>query len=181
MTTSAVVQTFLYMHIGVILVVTAYYAMAAAVAPRLTERGRSRFARRPWLPVLLGLVISLPWVLFAIALLSAAAAPVKFAGAALGCLWILCGLMGGAGIAQHVGRGGADGPCSWVQTVRGGLFISLTWILPLVGWMIMLPMTLAAGTGCLAMGFVPLRGSDRGQASGVRDQQSAGATLTPAQ
>jgi hypothetical protein len=71
-------------------------------------------------------------------------------------MWILAGLVGGAGIAQHVGRG-RDGTAEWLQTVRGGLFISLTWILPLVGWLGILPLTLATGVGCLVLGLFPVQ------------------------
>ena len=153
MTTQAVVYTWLFVHIGVILVVTAYYTLGAAVMPSLTERGREHFARRPWLPIVVGLVISVPWVLFAIVMLQQAPAVAKFVGAAAGCLWVLSGLIGGAGIAQHVGRSGGGDSHTWVHTVRGGLFIVLTWILPLVGWLVMLPLTMAAGVGCLVLGL----------------------------
>ncbi len=153
MTTHAVVYTWLFIHIGVILVVTSYFTLGAALAPALTNRARQQFAARPWLPIIIGLVISVPWMLAAIVLLQQAPAAAKFVGAVLGCLWILLGLIGGAGIAQHVG-GGDNAPdrVSWVQTFRGGLFICLTWVLPLVGWMVMLPLTMSAGIGCLVLG-----------------------------
>ena len=157
MTTSAFVTALLLIHVGVILVVTAYYTVGAVLAPGLTERARIRFAGRPWLAVLIGLAISVPWVVAAIALLNAPFAAVKFVGAALGCLWVFLGLMGGAGIAQHVGRAEAGSGPTWTQTVRGGLLISLTWALPLVGWLGMLPLTMAAGIGCFVLGMLPLR------------------------
>ena len=153
MTTHAVVYTWLFIHIGVILVVTSYFTLGAAVAPALTERARKLFAQRPWLPLLVGLLISVPWVVLALVLVNLAPAAAKFAGALLVSLWVLSGLIGGAGIAQHVGRGGTSEQTSWKQTVRGGLFISLTWALPLVGWLGMLPMTLATGVGCLVLGI----------------------------
>lgn len=157
MTTSAFVTAMLLIHVGVILVVTAYYAVGAVLAPGLTERARIRFAGRPWLAVLIGLAVSVPWVLAAIGLLNAPLAPVKFVGAVVGCLWVLFGLLGGAGIAQHVGRTHADASPDWAQTVRGGMFISLTWLLPLVGWLGMLPLTMAAGIGCFVLGLFPIR------------------------
>ena len=156
MTTSAVVYTFLFLHIGVILVVAAYYTFGASLAPRMTQRGRIRFARRPWLPILIGVGISIPWVVLALVALNLPNGAVKFAGAALGSLWILCGLLGGASIAQHIGRVEGQSP-SWSQTFRGGLFIVLTWILPIVGWLVMLPMTLCAGVGCLLLGMLPMK------------------------
>ncbi len=154
MTTHAVVYTWLFIHIGVILVVTSYYTLGAALAPALTSRARRQFAARPWLPIVIGLAISVPWILAAIVLLQQAPAFAKFGGAVLGCVLILLGLIGGAGIAQHVGGGDTEtNRASWVQTVRGGLFISLTWVLPLVGWLVMLPLTMSAGIGCLVLGI----------------------------
>lgn len=156
MINTATVLTWLFIHLGVILVVSAYYATSAALAPRLTERARIRFAQRPWLPALIGLAISLPWVVGALAMMNLPFGGVKFAGATLGSLWVLCGLIGGAGMAQHIGHGAAPAD-SWLRGVRGGLLITLTWVLPLVGWLIMLPLTLATGLGCLILSLFPLR------------------------
>ena len=153
MTTHAVVYLWLFIHIGVILVATSYFTLGAALAPALTERARTVFARRPWLPTVIGLGISIPWVLLAIVLVSQTPAFAKFIGVAMGGLWVLVGLIGGAGIAQHIGRSGASESVSWTQTFRGGLFITLTWVLPIVGWLIVLPMTLAAGIGCMVIGI----------------------------
>ncbi|MCI0631274.1 MAG: hypothetical protein L0Y44_11550 [Phycisphaerales bacterium] len=153
---TATVHTYLLIHLGVIAVVCAYYALSAAMAPHLTERARLRFAKRPWLPALIGIGVSLPWVVASLVLMSLPMGGAKFAGATLGLLWILCGLIGGAAIAQHVGQGAATSE-AWVRSVRGGLFITLTWVLPLVGWLIMIPLTLASGIGCLIVGLVPSR------------------------
>jgi hypothetical protein len=155
---TATVLIWVFIHLGVILVVCAYYALSAALAPNLTEKARIRFARRPWLPALIGLAASVPWVAASLILMSAPLGGLKFAGATLGTLWVLLALVGGAGIAQHIGQGSTSGGGeTWVRSMRGGLFITLTWILPLVGWMIMLPLTLASGVGCLVLGMFPMR------------------------
>lgn len=161
MTTSAVVYSFLFIHLGLILVVAAYYTLGASMAPQLTERARLRLARRPWLPVLIGLALSVPWVVIALVLMNLPSGAVKFAGAALLAMWVLGGLLGGASIAQHIGR--VDGESfRWSHTFRGGLFVVLTWILPIVGWLVMLPLTLAAGIGCLVLGLFPMRAASEG-------------------
>jgi hypothetical protein len=154
--TSATVWFWVFIHLGIIIVVSAYYTLSAALVPQLTERARIRFARRPWAPALIGLAVSLPWVFSSIVLMNLPLGPVKLAGATLGSLWILLSLIGGAAIAQHVGQGGL-GSESWIRGMRGGLFITLTWVLPLVGWLIMLPLTLATGIGCLLLGLLPMR------------------------
>ena len=154
MTTSAVVYTFLFVHIRLVLVVTAYCTLGATLAPVLIQRSRVRCAHRPWLPIVLGMVISVPWVVVALVLLDLPAAPLKFAGAALAGLWVLCGLIGDAG-----SRNTLDPAVR--STRRPGCTasdcVSLTWILPLDGWLVMLPLTLAARVGCLAMGLLPVQ------------------------
>jgi hypothetical protein len=158
MTPTALVWTFFFVHIGVILVATAYYTFSAALAPRVTHRARVRFAQRPWLPILIGLGASLPWVIAGLVLMNAPLAPVKFAGVVVSLLWVLLGLVGGAGLAQHIGAPHAHitNQPAWTDSVRGGLFITLTWILPLVGWFLMLPLTLATGVGCLILAMFPV-------------------------
>ena len=157
MVPSAQVWFYFFLHIGVILVVCAYYALSAAIAPQMTHRARLRFAKYPWLPALIGVAISLPWVIASILLLRAHLGPVKFTGAVIGSAWILCGLIGGDGMAQSVGLGSSGDQPSWIHSVRGGLFITLTWVLPLIGWLVMLPLTLATGIGCLILGLFPMR------------------------
>ena len=175
MTTHAIVYTWLFIHIGVILTVASYYTLGAAVTPGLAKRARRQFAKRPWLPIILGLAISVPWILVAILLISQAAAAAKLAGALMGCLWVLSGLIGGAGIAQRVGGVGMDADqVSWVQTFRGGLFITLTWILPLVGWLGMLPLTMSAGVGCLVLAIFFGRNDDSAKSeSGIVESVSS--------
>lgn len=161
MTPSATVWTIFFIHIGVVLVATSYYAFSAALAPRITQRARIRFGQRPWLPLLIGVGVSLPWVIVAILALQQPVAGVKFVGAVALSIWILLGLIGGAGIAQHIGRapqsGDGSAASTWTDCIRGGLFITLTWVLPLVGWFAMLPLTLATGIGCLILGLFPMR------------------------
>jgi len=175
MITSAIVWMWVFIHVGVVLVAASYFAIGGSIAPRLTARSRRRLAIRPWLPVLVGLIVSLPWMAVAIGLLAAPAAPVKFVGAILAGLWVLAGLLGGAAIAQHVGARQA-GTSAWSDGLRGGLLVALTWILPLVGWLVMLPLTLVAGVGCLLTGLRPMPGE--GDASD--GPSTASAPLAPA-
>ncbi len=155
MTIEATVFAYLFIHIGLVLVVTAYFTVGSLLVPQLIARARGRFARRPWLPLLVGLAVSAPWAAAAIFLLSADNAMFKFAGALTGSMWILAGLIGGAAIAQHVGGATRAESATWVHAFRGGLFLTMTWVLPILGWLVALPLTLATGTGCLLLGLWP--------------------------
>jgi len=155
MLTIAQVLTFLLIHLGVVLVVTAYYALAASILPNVTERAALRFGRRFWLPGVVGVLISAPWVSL---VLMQAGGPVGGVGAVIGLAWLFCGLVGGAGIALHVGRAGERRHATHAS-IRGGLLITLSWILPLLGWFFVLPLTLATGVGCLILGLFPVKGA----------------------
>jgi len=152
--TSAQVWTFLWLHVGTILVVTAYFAVATAIAPGIVGRGADRFGRRPWLAMLVGVLCSLPWALASLALMQIGRPPFIGVGQILGLSWLLAGLVGAASIALHVGRREGDHSPT-TETVRGGLLLTLTWALPVIGWFIVLPLTLATGVGCLVLGVLP--------------------------
>jgi len=146
MITTAHVYAILFIHLGVILVATAYYSMGAALLPALTGRAAERFAASPGRVLLVGLAFSLPWMIVALVLLSRGG-PIGLLGGIMAAAWLLTGLLGGAGIAEHVGRRG-ESQTTWRSTARGGLLIALTWALPIIGWLVVLPATIAAGVGC---------------------------------
>lgn len=148
MLTTAHVWTTVFIHLGVILAAVAYFVVGAAMLPNITQRGAVRLAQRPKATILLGAVISVPWVVVSIVLLQAGGA-IASIGALLGLTWILLGLMGGAAVARHIGQAGDD----WRRIARGGTLVALTWALPLIGWLFMLPLTLSTGVGCLVVGM----------------------------
>ncbi len=150
MLTTANVWVAVFVHVGVILAAMAYFSVGAAMLPNITQRGAQRLAARPVRTVLIGLALSVPWVVASIVLLQLGG-PLASLGALIGLTWILLGLLGGAAVAQHVGQRG-DG---WQRVARGGGFIALTWVLPLIGWFFMLPLTLATGVACLVVGWRP--------------------------
>jgi len=148
MITTAHVWTTVFIHVGVILAVIAYFTVGAAMLPRMTERAAKRLAARPLRTTLLGVIVSLPWAIAAIALMQAGG-PLGALGVVLGLSWVLLGLVGGAALARHIGQTGDD----WRRVARGGTLIALTWVLPLIGWLFVMPLTLATGIGCLIAGL----------------------------
>jgi hypothetical protein len=149
MITSAVVSAWLWVHVGVLLVVVGYSACGYAILPGAAERGRERLARRPILTALIGLGISAPWVIGAIVLMNLPNGALKFAGALLGLSWLFIALVGMSAIALHVGRRDVTESARWHDVARGAGLVTLTWMLPLLGWFVALPLTLACGVGCL--------------------------------
>jgi Na+-transporting methylmalonyl-CoA/oxaloacetate decarboxylase gamma subunit len=75
---------------------------------------------------------------------------VKLLALVLALLTLLAALIGSTAVARHVGLGLADpqrDTCAWRLTLRGGTVLGLTFVLPLLGWFLILPLVLFAGLG----------------------------------
>jgi hypothetical protein len=149
MLNSAVVSAWLWVHIGVLLVIVGYATCGHAMLPRAVESGRRRLERAPVRTALKGLAISVPWVGVAIVLMNLPNGALKFAGVLLGLSWLAIALVGTSAVALQVGGRGESGPARWTHVARGGAFVALTWMLPVLGWFVVMPLTLACGLGSL--------------------------------
>lgn len=153
MLNSAVVSAWLWIHVGILLTAIAYATCGSALLPGNAERGRQWLANRPIRTLVIGLSLSIPWMLVAILLMaSGKGGAVGLAGVVLAVAWVLVALLGLGSVSLHVGARGEVGPARWTTTARGAAILSLTWMLPIVGWFVALPLTLACGLGCLVGG-----------------------------
>lgn len=135
---------------GTYIVINAYWLTTQGLFPDFVDRCRENIRCAPARPFLLGLAALVPAAIGGIAMFRAASPILKFAGAALLLLIILFGLMGSAGLAAQVGVGlgaYAGEKTAWRRVWRGGLVLGLTFILPLIGWLLILPGVLILGTG----------------------------------
>jgi hypothetical protein len=74
-------------------------------------------------------------------------------GRALLVILILPALFGSSGLALRVGAGlssPADGDQPWRRTLRGGVVLGGTFLLPFAGWFVVLPVALVSGFGVAA-------------------------------
>jgi hypothetical protein len=137
---------------GTYIVINAYWLTTQGLFPLFVDRCRERLRFAPFRAFLVGLGGVVPGVILGVGLFRAASPVAKFAGATLLLLLVLIGLMGSAGLAAQVGIGlGAypDERTSWRRVWRGGLVLGLTFILPLIGWLLILPGTMILGTGAM--------------------------------
>lgn len=131
---------------GTYIVINAYWLTTQGLFPAFVDRCREHIRTAPGRRFLIGLALVLPATVIGIAILRAPNPLLKFAGAALLLLEILLGLMGSAGLAAQVGIG-LGATADWRRVWRGGLVLGLTFVLPLIGWLVILPGTLIIGTG----------------------------------
>ena len=143
--------------IGVMLVFISYWVVAEALFPRFVTRARERYGR-PVKLTFVGLLAMAPAIAIGIVLLNRANPAVKVVGWLVVGVPIILGLVGSAGFAQKVGLGlpsPTDMAQPWRRVLRGGAVLTLTFLLPFVGWFLILPWTLVSGFAAALTSFKP--------------------------
>lgn len=151
------VLTWFLLILGTYLVLNANWLGAYALAPALVERSRQRYDRRPVAATLLGLVVAVPLVFIGIALLGKVPHPLTNL-LVLGMLAapLLIAFAGSAGLALRIGSGlgsPSDNVQPWRRVLRGGAVLGLVFLMPVLGWFVLLPWTLISGLGAGLMAW----------------------------
>jgi hypothetical protein len=133
---------------GAYLIVVAYWLSAVALFPATVERCRDLYGQRSVVATVIGVLALVPVVALG-ALASTIPHPlVHGAIIALAMLPILLALAGSAGLALRIGSGlAAPGDGRGRGVLRGGGVLGLTFLLPFLGWFIVLPWVLISGLG----------------------------------
>ena len=139
-----------FLIVGTYIVFNSYWLATQGLFPQFVDRCRERIHSAPVRRFFFGLGLTVPIAGLGIAMLNAPKAGLKFGGAAILILLFLAGLCGATGIAAQIGTGlgkPGDEEQSWRRVLRGGGVLGLTFILPLGGWFLILPLTLMMGLG----------------------------------
>jgi len=133
------------------LALTASWLTTFAIAPRFTEECQQRYTTHGIWAVLIGVMTLVPLSIIAIALFRHDHHPLARMIAVLILLTLmLLALLGSSGLAARVGAGlgsPLDGAQPWRRVMRGGWVLSASFLMPLVGWFLLLPLTLLSGLG----------------------------------
>lgn len=159
--TTAEVQVWFLVHVGVLLVVAAWMTVSSLFVSGITSRGGEHLGRHPWVVFLVGIVIALAAALV-IVVLSVIPHPV-FTTAALvvTVAVIILALVGSGGLVRSLAQGmvasGANSEPTLLRRYAIALVIVLTWMLPIAGWFFALPLTLVLGLGSFVCGLFPIK------------------------
>ncbi len=164
------VLKYLLLVMGILVVFVSYWLAAEALFPGAVDCARRQYDSHIIKITLLGLVVMGPLLVVGFLLLSKASNPLgKLAGAALIGMPVLPGLLGSAGLSQRIGRGlpsATDERQPWRRVLRGGMILALMFLLPLVGWLIVMPWTVISGLGAALLAF-SRKGRESEPAAGV--------------
>lgn len=141
--------------LGAYIVFVAHWVGAYALFPGRVERCRTTYGARPVAATLAGLAVFAPLIVVATLLMKALPHPVVQIPT-IGVLLVaglLC-LIGSAGLALRIGAGLAsrlDATEPWRRALRGGLVLGAVFVMPFLGWFVLLPWTLVSGLGVFVL------------------------------
>lgn len=151
------VFTFLFVILGLVIVFVSYWLMTAALFPDFVARSAGHLGRAPIKMAMLGLVTLGPLLLLGGQLSKLAPnGGLKLLGVAIMLVAVLAALLGSSGLALRIGEGlkaACDETDPWRRTLRGGIVLGLTFVLPLVGTFLIMPFALVAGFGTFLSSF----------------------------
>jgi hypothetical protein len=140
-----------FVILGMLLAFSGLWLMCRGLWPEAVEKTAQRCANRVWPYFLAGLPLTLVMIVLTRALFLLG--PVgKIAAIGVVCLYMLQAHTGVSGLATAIGRrlhSPLDEQSPWRATLRGGIALELAYLLPIVGWFVVLPASIVIGTGAL--------------------------------
>ncbi len=139
--------------VGFLLALNGLWLVCYAMFTPWVERAGERAARQPIRTFFVGAVLSALAILGTVVL---AQGPAVMKVLSIGgvCAWLCYAQVGTAGIVTRIGRrlpSPADTDRPWKATLRGGISLSLAYVLPILGWFMILPASWITGAGAASL------------------------------
>lgn len=181
--TVANVHLWVFLTVGFFLVFLSHWLVAISLFPQYVARCAGQY-RRPVVVTLVGLcALAIPLILGTY-LLNVLPAALKWIGLLLIFAPVLGGLLGTAGLALRIGMGmpsPGDELQPWKRVLRGGTALALTFLLPILGQVLAIPLTLASGLGASLLTWFSLRKNRPRTTAAAAEPSSSTALQTPLQ
>lgn len=139
--------------LGILIVYVSYWLLSEALFPKFVERA-SRFYLKPVKISLLGLVVAIVPMLMGAQMANLPNPLLKIIGITLLVLPGLLGLVGSAGLTLRIGLGlpsPLDAEQPWRRVLRGGVLLAFSFLLPVIGWVVIPVWVLASGLGAFIL------------------------------
>src|SRR5580658_7995110 len=144
-----------FIVIGILAIYVNYWLLAEALFPALVERASRQYSH-PVKLSLLGLAAALLPVILGLMLAGLPNPLAKVVGLTLLIVPALAGLAGSAGLVLRIGIGlnsPLDATQPWRRVLRGGVVLACSFLLPVVGWVILPLWVLVSGLGACLLAF----------------------------
>ncbi len=146
--------------LGFLLALPALWLLCAALWPETSARAFEKTERNIAGPFLAGLPITIVILIIASAVKNVFGSAGAIGAGAIICLYLVFASTGMAGLATTIGKrlkSPADLERPWKATLRGAIVLELTYLLPILGWFLILPASFVIGTGAITMSLVKFK------------------------
>lgn len=154
--------------VGILLIYVSYWLLAEALFPETVE-STSRQYTKPFKITAIGLVAALAPVILGLVFANLPNPLLKLLGITFLVVPALLGLVGSAGLTLRIGTGlrsPIDEAQPWRRVLRGGIVLAFSFLLPVVGWIVLPIWVLLSGLGALVLCWHERRRSHPGPAPG---------------
>lgn len=143
--------------LGMLIACPALWLLCRGLWPDLVDYSKADCSVTLFKPFLVGLPLTIA-AAFAVIFLGKLPQPVGgISSLTLICLFITYAGSGVAGLATVIGErlpSPADAQCPWKATIRGGIVLELSYILPFLGWFVLLPISIIIGAGATTRAMI---------------------------
>lgn len=149
-----------FVVLGFLLALPGLWLVCRALWPGLVERSRERCESRPIVSFLVGAGLTIGVVLASAVASKVAGGAGKVASFAISSVFSMFAHAGVAGLASHLGRrlpSPVDAGRPWRETLRGGIALELSYLVPILGWFVILPVSVVLGAGAATLALVAPR------------------------
>lgn len=146
-----------FVVLGMLVAFSGLWLLCRGLWPEAVAAAAERCSRRLWSSFLAGLPITIMMVAVSSILFRVLGPVGKIAGLGVICLYMLQAHTGVAGLATAIG-GRLAAPHEeqrpWRSTLRGGVVLELAYLLPFLGWFVILPVSIIIGSGAANLGLL---------------------------
>ena len=140
------------LFVGLMIVLPATWLLFGALWPSALERGQRRIPRMPIGTFFTGVGVATVFILLTVALGSANLPALALPIAAFGLGWAFFGT---SAFARHLGeRLSTPGQPAWRSHLRGSIVLSLSFLVPILGWFLVFPIAMILGLGTTTLSLI---------------------------
>jgi hypothetical protein len=139
-----------FVILGMMLALPGLWLLCRGLWPASVAAAADRCRKGLWFSFVVGLPITIMMVAATSILFNVLGPVGKIAGVAVVSLYMLQAHAGVSGLVTSIGRRLAtplDEQLQWRATLRGGVVLELAYLLPILGWFLILPASIVIGSG----------------------------------
>ena len=158
-----------FVILGLLLAFPGLWLLCRGLWPNIVAGSADRCRKGLIKPILIGTPLSAGVIVFAIVVAKLPGGVGAIVSAAIICAFAMVSNAGVAGFATCIGERLAspvDATRPWKATLRGGVILELSYLLPVLGWFVILPLSIIIGCGAAALSLMNLSRLRASAASG---------------